>query len=281
MNDQIAALIDRWSDVLVSGAIVFLRVGSFMALVPGFGERSVPVRVKLGLAIAFTCVVAPAVAESLPDAPASLVTGALLLLQETMIGLALGLVVCCGLLAVEMAGNWAAQSSSLSQMFGVAGEPMPAMSHLFVAAALALAMIGGLHVKLAAALILSYEAVPAGRFIPAALMRDCRESSLSAAALRTNDLIVALEREGEVGAALGRDEAVDLVDDDGLDTGVVELMGQFAWRVERIDVHLGGASAHDAVHGNGEGEDIRAHQRDSVAALDAKLLLQPGCDGVR
>ena len=181
MNDQIAALIDRWSDVLVSGAIVFLRVGSFMALVPGFGERSVPVRVKLGLAIAFTCVVAPAVAESLPDAPVNLVTGAFLLLQETMIGLSLGLVVRCGLLAVEMAGSWAAQSSSLSQMFGVAGEPMPAMSHLFVAAALALAMIGGLHVKLAAALILSYDALPAGQMPQAILIEKWGVSQIAGA----------------------------------------------------------------------------------------------------
>lgn len=58
---------------------------------------------------------------------------------------------------------------------------MPAMSHLFVAAALALAMIGGLHVKLAAALILSYDALPAGQMPQAILIEKWGVSQIAGA----------------------------------------------------------------------------------------------------
>lgn len=181
MNNLISALFYEWSAILIPGAMVFLRVGAFMALVPGFGERAIPARVRLGIAIAFTCIVAPAVIDKLPGAPVGPVGLALLMAPETLIGLALGIVVRSALLVIEMAGSWAAQSSSLSQMFGAGGEPMPAMSHLFVAAGLALAMIGGLHVRVAAALILSYDALPVGQFPAAMLMERWGTAHLAAA----------------------------------------------------------------------------------------------------
>lgn len=181
MNDLIMALFDKWSAVLIPMAMVFLRVGAFMALVPGFGERTVPARIRLGVAFAFTCIVAPAVSDKLPDAPTGFVAFALLIAPETLMGLALGVVVRSALLVIEMAGSWAAQSSSLSQMFGASGEPMPAMSHLFVSAGLALAMIGGLHVRVASALILSYDALPAGQFPSAVLMESWGTAHLSSA----------------------------------------------------------------------------------------------------
>ena len=58
---------------------------------------------------------------------------------------------------------------------------MPAISHLLVAAALCLALMNGLHVRLAAALILSYEALPAGVFPAAGLMRDWSLGQISQA----------------------------------------------------------------------------------------------------
>lgn len=151
--------------------IVFLRIGAAMAVLPGFGERSVPVRVKLVLALAFTAIVAPAVTASV--APLATTTGSVLacLATESAIGLALGLVLRLMVLALEMAGAVAAQSTSLSQLFGAGGEPMPSMSHLFVAGGLALAMIMGMHVRLVEVLILSYDALPPGTFPDAAAIR--------------------------------------------------------------------------------------------------------------
>jgi flagellar biosynthesis protein FliR len=165
---------------LLAAGIVFLRIGAAMALLPGFGEQFVPARVRLALAFAFTAIVTPAVAARLPDV-SGLPGFAVLLAAETLSGLALGLVVRLTLLALEMAGSWAAQAGSLSQMFGTSGEPMPAMSHLLVMAGLCLAMMAGLHVRVASALILSYEAMPAGEFPGAGLMRDWSLAQFSTA----------------------------------------------------------------------------------------------------
>jgi flagellar biosynthesis protein FliR len=139
---------------------VFLRVGGLLAVLPAFGEQSVPVRVRLAIALAFTAVVLPAVADALPD---QRYPGALFL-SEVAAGLILGLGLRLLIMALMMAGTLAAQSASVSQLFGgAAPEPQPAFANLFVMAGLALAVMSGLHVRAAELLILSYDILPAGR----------------------------------------------------------------------------------------------------------------------
>ncbi len=157
---------------LIGAGLVFLRIGAVMALMPAFGEQIVPPRIRLALALAFTAIVAPAVATRIA-APAGGIAGyAVWLCAETLNGLALGFVLRLGVMAVEIAGGLAAQSGSLSQMLGTAGEPMPAMSHLLTMAVLCLGALSGLHVQLARALILSYDALPPGAIPGAGLVRD-------------------------------------------------------------------------------------------------------------
>lgn len=139
---------------------VFLRVGGLLAVLPAFGEQSVPVRVRLALGLAFTAVVLPAVADRLPDAALP----GVLFLSEVAAGLILGLGLRLLIMALMIAGTLAAQSSSVSQLFGGAvPEPQPAFANLFVLAGLALAVMAGLHVRAAELLILSYDILPAGR----------------------------------------------------------------------------------------------------------------------
>lgn len=172
MTEQFQALFDYARLNLITAAVVFLRMGAAMALLPAFGERVVPTRIRLVLALAFTAVVAPAVTPSVQPLTEDAAKFVMVLLCETLIGLALGVVLRLFILALEIAGTLAAQSSSLSQMFGVSGEPMPAISHLLVVAGLCLALMNGLHVRLAGALILSYDALPPGVFPAASLIRD-------------------------------------------------------------------------------------------------------------
>ncbi|MEL6207016.1 MAG: flagellar biosynthetic protein FliR, partial [Pseudomonadota bacterium] len=61
--DLIAPLLDVAEGAFLAGAIVFLRIGGAMALLPAFGELTLSVRVKLGLALALTVIVAPVVAR--------------------------------------------------------------------------------------------------------------------------------------------------------------------------------------------------------------------------
>lgn len=145
------------------GAIVFLRVSAMMSVLPAFGERTVPVRVKLVLAIVFTAIIAPAVSPVMPVFTAgNLAFGAM---AEIAVGLAFGMAIRLFVLALQVTGSIAAQSTSLSQILGGAAvDPMPAMGFVLIVAGLALAVMTGLHVQAARMLILTYMLVPAGQF---------------------------------------------------------------------------------------------------------------------
>lgn len=162
------ALLAFSRDLLWLHALVFLRVAPMIALFPGFGETTVPVRVKLGLALALTAIVTPAVAPGLlPALPRE--AGLLrLILVETGLGAVLGIGLRLFVLALQTAGTIAAQATSLSQILGTVGvAPMPAMGQLLLTGALALAMALGLHLRLAEMAVTSYRWLPPGQ-IPAA-----------------------------------------------------------------------------------------------------------------
>ncbi len=147
-------------DMMWRGFLVFARVGAAMALLPAFGEQSVPQRIRLTLALAFTLIVAPAAGKIPPQDTYAIGS----LFAETVIGLAIGAAVRLYILALQTAGAIAAQATSLAQLFGGAGpEPQPAISNLLVMAALAVAVAAGLHVQIAQAFIISYDAFPAGQ----------------------------------------------------------------------------------------------------------------------
>ena len=147
------------ADMLWAALLVFLRVGAAMALLPAFGEQSVPQRLRLVLSLAFTAIVAPA-AGPLPSPEA----GVLIPLGvEVLVGLALGISLRMFIMALQIAAAIAANATSLSQLFGGVGpEPQPAIANLLVMAGLALAVATGLHVHVAQLLILSYQILPAG-----------------------------------------------------------------------------------------------------------------------
>ncbi|KRS11307.1 flagellar biosynthesis protein FliR [Roseovarius atlanticus] len=156
-----AELLSLVEDALWVHFIVFLRTGPVMALFPGFGERTVPTRFKLVLAILFTIVIAPALASVLDPVVAAPPPLGWLILSETAVGLLIGIGLRMFLLALQTAGAIAAQSTSLSQILGDAGvTPLPAIGHLLVIGGLALAMILDLHVHVAEMMILTYSLFP-------------------------------------------------------------------------------------------------------------------------
>jgi len=141
--------------------LVFLRVGAVMAVLPAFGEQSVPQRVRLVLTLAFTAVVTPAVAH---DITASADGLALPMAVEVVAGLAIGIALRLLVMALQMAGTIAAQATSLSQVFGgMTPDPQPAIGHVLMVSGLALAVWSGLHVRVAELLILSYAILPPGQ----------------------------------------------------------------------------------------------------------------------
>lgn len=172
MNAALTALQDFGQEGLLTGIIVFLRVGAAMALLPAFGERSIPQRVRLGLALAFTAIVAPSVADQIDPLTKDQTSLTIMLATETLAGLTIGIGLRLFIHALQMAGSIAAQSTSLSQVFGgsAGADPQPAIGHLLVYGGLALAVMLGLHVRIAEVMILSYQMLIPGQFLDASTL---------------------------------------------------------------------------------------------------------------
>lgn len=163
MIQSLAEIMELTNASLWQGFAVFLRVSALVSLLPAFGEQSVPARIKLGIALAFTLVIAPAVVA--PDHLMQFEIIIWMILTEITAGLLLGIGIRLFILALQTAGSIAAQSTSLAQILGGAvSEPVPAMGHILVMGGLALALMAGLHVRVAEMVILSYEMLPMGRF---------------------------------------------------------------------------------------------------------------------
>jgi flagellar biosynthetic protein FliR len=165
MISLMGPLVTESQNILWQGFIVFLRVGAVMAVLPAFGEQSVPQRVKLALALAFTMIVTTALSSQAIGTAGPFGSMMPYLMTEPIIGLALGLGFRLFVVALQTAGVIVAQALSLSQILGGAGvDPMPALGQVLVIAGLALAVMAGLHVQVARAMILSYDVLPAGQF---------------------------------------------------------------------------------------------------------------------
>jgi flagellar biosynthetic protein FliR len=172
--DQIYALLEQLAAAgqtpIHAAMLVFARVGGAAFLIPGFGNRIVPARIRLVVALALTAVVWPAAYSAVQTAPglegANAATFARLLAAESLIGVLIGIGARLIIMALQLAGSIAAQSTSIAQIFGagVTPDPMPAIGNVLVVAALAIAFSQGLHVKVAIALVRSYEIAPAGVF---------------------------------------------------------------------------------------------------------------------
>ena len=164
--ESIAALLGFSEAALWHCVLIFLRVGAIVALLPGFGEQTVPARVKLAIAVMFTLVVAFAIPAMEQEAVWAFPTLIRYVGTETLSGFVIGIGVRMLVMALQTAGSMAAQATSLAQIFGGAGvEPMPAIGHVLVVSGLALAMILGMHVRAAGLMILSYEMLPPGIFL--------------------------------------------------------------------------------------------------------------------
>lgn len=161
MNAVAAAL----ADIAFAVFLVFARVGGMVMLMPGFGEPSVPARVRLAFALALALALAPVVAPSLPPPPASNAGLVLLVAQETVLGVALGAATRMVLSALAVAGQTIGMQTgmALAQTFDPAQGQQGALFAAFLTVAgMALIFALGLHHGFLEALRSSYVMLPAG-----------------------------------------------------------------------------------------------------------------------
>lgn len=169
MTLDLAPFLDPASSALGAAFLVFLRIGAAMALLPAFGEMIVPVRVRLMVTLAFTAVILPAVEPGIAAVLSAGRPAASLIAGEVAVGLMLGLSLRLLVIALHVAAAIAAQATSLAQLLGGAGvDPQPALGLILMWGALALAASMGLHVRIAAMFIQSYDLIGPGAPPPAA-----------------------------------------------------------------------------------------------------------------
>ena len=181
MIQDLQTLLSFSESALWTGFAVLMRVGSMMAVLPVFGEQTIPVRVRLGLALAFTLVVTPALASSIAPQPDTLLATLAYLGPEVLTGLFFGLLLRFFVFVLQIAGTIAAQSTSLSQIFGgtAGADPQPAMSHVLLTAGLALAALMGLHVEIARYILATYAILPIGVLISPEVVADFGVSAVA------------------------------------------------------------------------------------------------------
>ena len=143
-----------------------------MSLMPVFGEQTIPVRIRLAVALGFCLIVTPALGRTIGPMPPDIMTFLPILAPEVVTGLFFGLLLRFFVFAIQTAGSIAAQSTSLSQIFGgtAGADPQPAMAHVLLTAGLALAALMGLHVEMARYILTTYEMVPVGTLFECLLL---------------------------------------------------------------------------------------------------------------
>jgi flagellar biosynthetic protein FliR len=85
--------------------LVFARLGSAVMVLPGFGELTIPPRVRLGFALTLSFVMFPLVAPALPPAPTALYAYVVLLIGEIVIGIVIGLIARLLVSSLQVAGT--------------------------------------------------------------------------------------------------------------------------------------------------------------------------------
>jgi flagellar biosynthetic protein FliR len=166
--------------------LVFARVGAMMMLLPGFGEASVPVRLRLGIALMLTLIMLPLHRAAYHVDLSATSAVVVLMVQEIVVGVVLGATARFTLSALSVAGSIIAQQMGLG--FVTAVDPTQDQQSVIVAnfltiLGLTLIFATDSHYLVLAALSDSYTLFSPGELMP----------SGDIAALATNAFTVAFK----------------------------------------------------------------------------------------
>lgn len=149
--------------------LVFARIGAMVMLLPGFGEMTVPVRVRLAIALILTLIMVPLHRAAIQVDPNNLNALGVLLIQEIAIGLVLGMTARMTISALQVAGSVIAQQLGLG--FVTAVDPTQGQQGLLIGnfltlLGLTLLFATDLHHLVIAALNDSYQIFAPGELLP-------------------------------------------------------------------------------------------------------------------
>ena len=159
---------------MVTFVLMLVRTSTFMAVLPLFGRRTIPKTVLIGLTLALTVLsfsqydVLPAKLASHPDTSISWIAIWVYSMQETMVGLFLGLAFGIFIYPLQIAGSYMAQEMGLSM--ATLSDPSTnnnsdVMSSMFQTLGILMFFLLDLHHFVFATLHASFSKVPLGEGI--------------------------------------------------------------------------------------------------------------------
>jgi flagellar biosynthesis protein FliR len=142
----------------------FLRIGACLMVAPVFGARFVPARFRILLAVAITLLVAPLLPPP-PDVSPFSATGVMIIVQQLVIGVAVGFVLQIVFDALAMGGQLLANTMGLSFAFNVdplrgTGTPVLGQFYTLIATLTFLALNG--HIAIIQAMVDGFGTMPVG-----------------------------------------------------------------------------------------------------------------------
>lgn len=170
-------MVQLTSDQLYALIAAFLwplaRILALLSVAPVLGNQGLPVRVRVGLGVALTFVVAPVIGP-LPAVEPWSGAGLAILAQQIAIGLAIGFVMRIAFAAVDMAGELAGLQMGLGfatffDPHNASASPVLAQFFGLLAALVFLAANG--HLMLVSALVESFRALPPGSALDAGALQ--------------------------------------------------------------------------------------------------------------
>jgi len=150
--------------------LVFARIGMAVSLMPGIGAGYVPVRMRLGVALAISFVMAPALMPNLPLLPPSVAGIAVLLGGEIMIGAFVGTIARIMISALQTAGTVMAYSMSMANALiqdPIAEQQSSTVAGFLLTMGTVLIFVTDLHHLMIMAFADSYSLIVPGRPMPA------------------------------------------------------------------------------------------------------------------
>lgn len=147
---------------------VFARIGSALMVLPGFGELTIPSRVRLALALTLSFILFPLVVDLIPPMPPNPIGLAFFMGGEVLIGIVIGALARILVSSLQVAGTIIAFNSGLgsAQLFDATVGQQSAITGAFLATiGVTLLFVTNLHHLLLFALVDSYQLfVPGGAF---------------------------------------------------------------------------------------------------------------------
>jgi len=180
--------------------LVFARIGSAIALMPGFASGYVSAKIRLAIALTIGFVLTPVLAPQLPVPPASYVGLVLLIVGEVIIGGYIGFLARVLIGALQTAGTLIAYSSSMANALindPISDQQSSTVSGFLMTIGLVLIFVADFHHLMLQAVVDSYTLFRPGAGFPAGdftyyLARQIAESFALGLQMAAPFMIVAL-----------------------------------------------------------------------------------------